>query len=98
MSDGNIAALHDERECLRVTLASIGDGVITTDAAGLVTFLNPIAESLTGWPHAGAAGRPLAEVFRIVNEDTRQTVENPVTRALRDGTIVWPANNALLVA
>mgnify|MGYP006196439227 CR=1 FL=1 len=66
-----------EREWLRVTLASIGDAVVTTDTAGRVTFLNPVAEELVGWKTGEAAGRTLEDVFRIVNETTRQTVENP---------------------
>lgn len=62
----------DERELLRITLTSIGDAVIVTDPHGRVTFLNPVAEALTGWPQADALGRPLEEVFRIVNAHTRQ--------------------------
>ena len=66
-------ALRKQSEWLRITLASIGDGVISTDAQGRVTFMNGVAEKLTGWPHAEAMGRPLPEVFHIVNERTRQT-------------------------
>jgi PAS domain S-box-containing protein len=80
------------------TLASIGDAVIATDAAGRATFLNPVAESLTGWPAAEAAGRPLAEVFRIVNEHTREPVESPVEKVLRDGVVVGLANHTVLLA
>ena len=76
---------RQERERLRVTLSSIGDAVIATDAEGRVTFMNAVAEALTGWPQAEAAGRPLPEVFRIVNEHTREPVENPALRALREG-------------
>ncbi|WP_246522881.1 PAS domain S-box protein [Gemmata palustris] len=82
----------------QTTLASIGDGVIATDAAGRVTFLNPVAEHLTGWPTTDARGRPLNEVFRIVNETTRKEVENPALRALRTGTIVGLANHTILIA
>lgn len=92
------AALSEERERLRVTLSSIGDGVITTDRAGTVVYLNPVAEALTGWPNADAAGHPLREVFRIVNEETRKTVENPALKALREGRIVGLANHTLLIA
>jgi PAS domain S-box-containing protein len=85
-------------EGLRVTLASIGDAVIATDAEGRVVFLNPVAQSLTGWSDEEAHGQPLARVFRIVNEHTRQEVENPVTRALREGTVVGLANHTILIA
>src|SRR5512132_571843 len=91
-------ALHEQREWLRVTLSSIGDAVITTDGKGCVTFLNPVAESLTGWPQESAAGIPLESVFKIVNEATRQTVENPATRALRAGVVVGLATHTLLIA
>ena len=81
-----------------VTLASIGDAVIATDARARVTFLNPVAEALTGWPLADAVGRPLAEVFRIVHEQTRQSVEDPAAKVLRLGTVVGLANHTALVA
>jgi PAS domain S-box-containing protein len=81
-----------------VTLASIGDAVLATDARARVTFLNPAAEALTGWPLAAAAGRPLAEVFRIVNERTRQPAEDPAAEVLRTGTVVGLANHTALVA
>ena len=84
-------------ELLRVTLGSIGDAVITTDLEGRVTYLNSVAESLTGWPQRDAFGRPLDAVFRIVNEQSRQTVESPATKALREGTIVGLANHSLLI-
>ncbi len=92
------AALFAEREQLRVTLASIGDGVIVTDAAGCITMINRVTEQLTGWPYAEAVGAPLEQVFRILNEDTRQPVGNPATRALREGVIVGLANHTLLIA
>jgi PAS domain S-box-containing protein len=91
-------ALRQQSEWLRVTLASIGDAVISTDAEGRVTSLNPVAEALTGWPQAEAQGRPLPEVFHIVNEETRQPAENPALRALREGTIVGLANSTILIA
>jgi PAS domain S-box-containing protein len=81
-----------------VTLASIGDAVIATDTQGRVTFLNPAAEALTGWPQADAARRPLADVFRIVNERTRQPVEDPAAKVLRMGTMVGLANHTSLMA
>jgi PAS domain S-box-containing protein len=91
-------AVEEQRQWLHTTLASIGDAVIATDAAGRVTFLNGVAERLTGWPTAEAQGRPLAEVFRIVNETTREPVENPALRALETGVIVGLANHTLLIA
>jgi PAS domain S-box-containing protein len=87
-----------QREQLHVTLSSIGDAVIVTDTDGAVTFLNPVAQELTGWESREAAGRPLEEVFRIVNEETRRPAENPVTKALREGMIVGLANHTVLIA
>jgi PAS domain S-box-containing protein len=91
-------ALREQREWLQVTLASIGDAVIATDVAGNVTFLNPVARSLTGWEHAEALGRPLTDVFQIMNAQTREPVENPVVRVIREGTIVGLANHTHLIA
>ncbi len=91
-------ALRAQTEWLRITLASIGDGVISTDAEGRVTFLNAVAETLTGWTQAEALGRSITEVFRIIREDTRQPVENPTLRALREGAIVGLANHTILIA
>src|SRR5438477_10522725 len=90
-------SLHDQREWLRVTLSSIGDGVITTDTRGHVTFLNPVAESVTGWTSGEAIGQPLDRVFRIINEETRNPAENPALRALREGLVVGLANHTLLI-
>ena len=83
---------------LRTTLASIGDGVITTDADGRITSMNAVAEGLTGWTNTEVAGLPLTQVFRIVNETTRLEVENPAMRALKDGVIVGLANHTILIA
>jgi PAS domain S-box-containing protein len=94
----NAEALHEQREWLRVTLSSIGDAVITTDTKGAITYLNPVAVSLTGWTQEEAAGIPLELVFKIINEETRRTVENPATRALREGLVVGLANHTLLIA
>ncbi len=85
------------REQLHTTLASIGDAVIATDQDGRVTFLNPVAETLTGWSRGDALGRPLDDVFVIVDELTRAGVANPALRALRDGAIVGLANHTLLL-
>jgi PAS domain S-box-containing protein len=84
-----------ERESLRVTLASIGDAVIVTDADGRITFLNAVAGELTGWG-GDAVGRPLAEVFRIAQEETREPIEDPVARVLRLGSVVGLANHTSL--
>ncbi len=90
--------LRESREDLAVTLRSIGDGVIVTDRTGRIADMNPAAEALTGWPLADAKGKPLAEVFRIVNEDTRASVDNPVEKVLREGGVVGLANHTLLIA
>jgi PAS domain S-box-containing protein len=87
----------ERRELLQVTLSSIGDAVITTDNNGRITYLNAVAESLTGWKQADALGQPLDTVFRIVNEATRRPVENPAARALREGVVVGLANHTLLI-
>ncbi len=84
-------------EQLRVTLASIGDAVIATDADGRVTFLNAVAALLTGWSAADADGQPIDAVFRIVNANTREPVESPVSRVLRDGLVVGLANHTILL-
>jgi PAS domain S-box-containing protein len=91
------ARASERGEVLRITLASIGDAVITTDVGGRVTYLNGIAESLTGWSQRDAAGQPLETVFRIVNENTRKPVESPVARALREGVVVGLANHTVLL-
>ena len=85
------------REVFRVTLRSIGDAVITTDNTGNVTYINEVAEALTGWSHADALGQPLDRVFRIVNEATRKPVDNPAMRALRQGVVVGLANHTVLI-
>ncbi len=87
-----------QRESLRVTLASIGDAVLTTDAEGRVLSLNPVAVILTGWAPAEAVGRPLEEVFRIVGGRARQAVESPVAKALAEGKVVGLASHTVLVA
>ena len=86
------------RDLLHTTLTSIGDAVITTDDAGRVTFMNGVAEELTGWKQTEAAGRPLDNVFSIVNEDTRRTVSNSALKALREGTISGLANHTVLLS
>ena len=85
-------------ELVRVTLGSIGDAVITTDTQARVTYLNAVAEELTGWRSAEAIGEKLDTVISIVNEHTRHPVPSPVTRALQEGTVVGLANHTLLIA
>ncbi|MCX7898404.1 MAG: EAL domain-containing protein [Rhodocyclaceae bacterium] len=82
---------------LRTTLASIGDAVIATDSAGCIDFMNPVAEALTGWRFEEARGRPVHEVFVIVNEVSNQALENPVARVLREGLVVGLANHTVLI-
>ena len=93
----NIEALHNQRDWLLVTLSSIGDAVITTDLEARVTFLNPVAESLTGWTQE-AVGQPLSSVIRIVNEESRQPVAIPTVEALREDRTVKLASHSLLIA
>jgi len=90
--------IQQQRERLHVTLASIGDGVISTDAEGKIEFLNSVAEHLTGWNTAEAKDLPLEQVFQIVNETSRLTVENPALRAIKEGVIVGLANHTILIA
>jgi len=92
------AALYAEKERALVTLQSIGDAVITTDIEGRVEFLNPAAETLTGWSTGEASGLPLPQVFDIINELTRLPVENPVEKSLRYNIIVGLANHTVLIA
>ncbi len=90
-------ALFEEKERAQVTLNSIGDAVLATDVAGNVTYLNRAAERMTGWSHDEALGRPLAEVFRIVDSATRKTAENPALRAIMEHRTVGLAADCVLV-
>jgi PAS domain S-box-containing protein len=90
--------LRQQREWFEVTLASIGDAVITTDTDGRVSYLNPVAETMTGWDAAEAVGQPLERVFHIVNEQTRQPVENPVKKVLQVGKMIGLANHTALIS
>ena len=92
------ARLSEQHELLRVTLNSIGDAVITTDAQSRITWLNPVAERMTGWLSAEALGRPLAQVFHIVNEETRLPTENPVATCVAQGKIVGLASHTVLIS
>ena len=89
--------LFEEKELAQVTLQSIGDAVITTDASGKIKYLNPVAEKLTGWSLQDALAKPLAEVFRVVNETTHLTVENAVEKALRSGCTVGFTKDSVLI-
>ncbi len=96
-SPANAEALHQQRDWLLVTLSCIGDAVITTDAEGRVAFLNPVAESLTGWTQE-AVGQPVESVIRFINEESRQPIEIPTVHALREGHTVSLASHSLLIA
>ena len=93
----NEDAERQEREVLAVTLGSIGDAVLTTDTAGRITFLNPVAEALTGWSLQDALGQPCEVVFRLVHEQTRQPLESPVARVLREGIVLDLAPQTVLL-
>ncbi len=90
--------LRQREESLATTLHSIGDGVISTDANGLVVNMNPVAENLCGWTLDDAVGKPLSAVFRIVNAFTRETVQDPVFQVLQTGRVFGLANHTLLLA
>jgi PAS domain S-box-containing protein len=93
-----VREIAQQQEWFRVTLGSIGDGVIASDPDGRVTYLNRHAEALTGWTADAATGRPLADVFRIVNESTRLPVTNPSDLVLRSGRVAELANHTVLIS
>ncbi|CAD7773650.1 MAG: Sensor histidine kinase RcsC [Candidatus Methanoperedenaceae archaeon GB50] len=90
--------LKESQQWLTTTLKSIGDAVIATDINGCVIFMNPIAESLTGWKQKEASGKHLKKIFNIINEKTGKQVDDPVTRVLREGIVVGLANHTLLIS
>ena len=90
--------VYEERETFRATLYGIGDGVIATDAAGMITQINPVAEQLTGWPEAEAKGQPLRAVFRVIHEATRVELDNPFAAVVRTGKITELANHTILIS
>lgn len=94
----NRKTLASEKEGLAVTLRSIGDGVITTDISGNIVLLNKVAEKLTGWVNKDATGRPLEEVFNIINEQTGEVSENPVTKVIKSGQIVGLGKHVVLIS
>ena len=89
--------LREQREWLQTTLNSIGDAVIATDADGCITFINPVAASLTGWPAEAAAGRSVSECFVVINEKTGECLEDPVARVVAEGRPQPLSNHAALV-
>jgi PAS domain S-box-containing protein len=91
-------ALREQTEWFSVTLSSIGDAVITVNNECRVTYMNPIAEGFTGWSTSEAAGKPLPEVMRMVNETTRQPAVNPIDMALSEGRVVGLANHTILIS
>lgn len=93
-----LQSVSDSRELLRVTLESIGDGVITTDPQGRISWLNPVAERLTGWTPDAARGRPVDDVFRLVDEHTGNPVAHPINRCLAERRIVNLEPDTLLLS
>ena len=91
-------ALNKQRQLLEVTLQSIGDAVLATDAGGGITFLNPVAARLTGWTRRQALGQPARNVLRTIDEQTRASAEDMVARVLREGRVLAMANHTVLVA
>lgn len=90
-------ALWEAKERAQVTLASIGDGVITTDTQGIVTYINHIAEELTGWSQDEARGKPLTDIFIVVHEKTRDVITNPIIECLQNNKTVELAANAVII-
>jgi PAS domain S-box-containing protein len=91
------AELRQQKDLLGVTLSSIGDCVLVTDKEGRVDFMNPVAEKVTGWTFAEARGRPTAEIFHILNAQTRKPVDSPVEKVMRQGVIVGLGNHTILI-
>ncbi|NIL93147.1 MAG: EAL domain-containing protein [Woeseiaceae bacterium] len=90
--------VFEEKERAQVTLQSIGDGVITTDADGNIDYINPVAQDLTGWDVRSARDKPITEIMAIINEHTRASVENPVMRCLKEGRVITLEENSLLIS
>ena len=91
-------ALFNEKERLKVTIRSIGDAVMVTDTGGIITMLNPVAECLTGWSHADAVGQHVDDVFKIINEYTREPQKNPIHRVIKEGRTMGLANHTALLS
>src|SRR5689334_22358165 len=92
------ASLRESRRLFSATLSSIGDAVVAADGEGLVTFLNPVAENLTGWPMAEARGKPSTQVLKLIDEKTREPRDNPIVVALRERAPVGVPDSTLLVS
>jgi PAS domain S-box-containing protein len=90
--------LAEQSEFFRVTLASIGDAVITTDTGARITFLNPVAEAMTGWKLHEVQGQPIENVYNIIDEQSRKSTRNPIAKVLREGIVVGLANHTALIA
>ncbi|PXB97502.1 diguanylate cyclase, partial [Pseudomonas aeruginosa] len=90
--------LHEEKERLQVTLYSIGDAVLTTDAGGRVTFMNPVAEAMTGWTLQDAIGAPHELVFNVLDSDTGEALESPVRRCLQNTRVFYLEDGATLIS
>jgi len=90
--------IFEEKERAQVTLQSIGDGVITTDAEGNIDYLNPVAEDLTGWDKRSVRGKPIDEIMTLINEHTRATLENPLRRCLNEGRVITLREDSLLIS
>jgi len=90
--------LEESEEWLATTLMSIGDAVIATDGVGCVKSMNHVAERLTGWKQGDAVGKPMTDVFKIINGETGEEIENPVTKILREGVVVGLAGQTTLMA
>ncbi len=91
------ASTREQREVLRITLASIGDAVITTDLRGRVTYMNAVAEELTAWSRAEATGEPLERVFPVIDEATRIPIKNLAQRVMREGGVAGLENHSVLI-
>jgi len=90
-------SLHNEKEKLRITISSVGDGIIATDSNGFIELMNPVAQTLTGWKESEALGKQFGEVFSIINEFTNEIIEDPVKKVLETGEIITLANHTLLI-
>lgn len=89
--------LREREQWLATTLKSIGDAVITTDSQGLVTFMNPVAETLTRWKSEEVLGNDLSQIFHAINEKTRKVIDNPIKLVLQEGVTVGLENHTLLI-
>ncbi len=94
----SVERLRHPQQWFQVTLSGVGDAVIAVDAKGCVAFLNPVAQSLTGWSQEEARGKQLGDVYCSVNEETREPLENPAVRVMRDGLVSGQASYSLLIA